>query len=179
VALLKITAGRALILFTSYHNLNLVHRLVYRKIPYTVYKQGEAPRSALLEEFRQDTHSVLFATGSFWQGVDVPGETLSCLIVDKLPFNSPGDPLVGARIDSIRARGGNPFTEYQLPLAIIALKQGLGRLIRNNSDRGLLSILDVRILTSRYGRFFFNSLPEIPICHNLLDIEQFFNQPQR
>ena len=177
--LLKITAGRALILFTSYHNLNLVYQLVDGKIPYTVYKQGEAPRSALLEEFRKDTHSVLFATGSFWQGVDVPGEALSCLIIDKLPFNSPGDPLVGARIDSIRSRGGNPFTEYQLPSAIITLKQGLGRLIRNSSDRGLLSILDVRILTSRYGRFFFNSLPEIPICHDLQDIEQFFNQPHR
>ena len=176
VALLKITAGRALVLFTSYHNLNLVHQLVYGKIPYTVYKQGDAPKSALLEEFRQDTHSVLLATGSFWQGVDVPGEALSCLIVDKLPFNSPGEPLVGARIESIRARGGNPFTEFQLPSAIIALKQGLGRLIRNSTDRGILSILDVRILTSRYGRFFFNSLPEIPICHDLSDIEQFFKR---
>ena len=176
VALLKITAGRALILFTSYHNLNLVHQLVFGKIPYMIYKQGEAPRSALLEDFRQDTHSVLFATGSFWQGVDVPGEALSCLIVDKLPFNSPSEPIVSARIESIRARGGNPFIEYQLPSAIISLKQGLGRLIRNTSDRGILSILDVRILTSRYGRFFFNSLPEIPICHDLSDVEQFFNE---
>lgn len=174
VALLKTTSGRALILFTSYHNLHLVHQLVYGKIPYTIFKQGEAPRSSLLEAFRQDTHSVLFATGSFWQGVDVPGEALSCLIVDKLPFDSPGEPLVAARIDSIRAKGGNPFMDYQLPSAIISLKQGLGRLIRNSSDRGILAILDVRILTSRYGRFFFNSLPEIPVSHDLEDIERFF-----
>ena len=177
VSLLKITSGRALILFTSYYNLNLVHQLVYEKVPYTVYKQGEAPRSALLEKFRDDTHSVLFATGSFWQGVDVPGEALSCLIVDKLPFDSPGDPLVGARIDSIRAREGNPFMEYQLPSAIISLKQGLGRLIRKGSDRGILAVLDTRILTSRYGRFFFNSLPEIPICHDLSDVTRFFTRP--
>ena len=176
LALLKITSGRALILFTSYYNLNLVHQLVHEKIPYTVFKQGEAPRSSLLEAFRKDTHSVLFATGSFWQGVDVPGEALSCLVIDKLPFDSPGEPLVAARIDSIRARGGNPFMEYQLPSAIISLKQGLGRLIRNSSDRGILAILDVRILTSRYGRFFFNSLPEIPICHDLESVKRFFQE---
>jgi ATP-dependent DNA helicase DinG len=179
IPLLKITSGRALILFTSYYNLNLVHSLVYEKIPYTVYKQGEAPRSALLEEFRDDTHSVLFATGSFWQGVDVPGEALSCLIVDKLPFDSPGEPLVGARIDSIRAREGNPFMEYQLPSAIISLKQGLGRLIRNSSDRGILAVLDTRIIKSRYGSFFFNSLPEIPICHDLSAIKGFFEKESR
>jgi ATP-dependent DNA helicase DinG len=145
-------------------------------VPYTIFKQGEAPRSSLLEQFRLDTHSVLMATGSFWQGVDVPGEALSCLIIDKLPFDSPGDPLVGGRIESIRARGGNPFMDYQLPSAIISLKQGLGRLIRNVLDRGLLSVLDIRMLTSRYGRFFFDSLPQVPLSHELSDIRKFFDQ---
>ena len=174
IEILKITSGRALILFTSYSNLNIVYELINGKLPYTVYRQGDAPRSILLERFRQDTHSVLLATGSFWQGVDVPGEALSCLIVDKLPFDSPGDPLVAARIESIHLKGGNPFMEYQLPSAIISLKQGLGRLIRKSSDRGVLAILDVRILTGRYGRFFFDSLPEITVSNEMEDIRRFF-----
>jgi len=174
--ILKLTSGRALVLFTSHQNLNLVYQLLDGKIPYTLFKQGVAPRSSLLEAFRRDTHSVLLATGSFWQGVDVPGQALSCLIIDKLPFDSPGDPLVAGRIESIRSRGGNPFMEYQLPSAIITLKQGLGRLIRNVSDRGILSILDIRMITSRYGRFFFESLPQIPVSHELSDIGRFFGQ---
>ncbi|MFC1867098.1 ATP-dependent DNA helicase [Thermodesulfobacteriota bacterium] len=176
VEILKITSGRALLLFTSYFNLNIVHQQINGKIPYTVYKQGDAPRSILLERFKQDTHSVLLATGSFWQGVDVPGDALSCLIVDKLPFDSPGDPLVAARIESIRARGGNPFMEYQLPSAIISLKQGLGRLVRKNSDRGIISVMDVRIIKSRYGRFFLESLPKIPVSHDLADLVTFFKR---
>lgn len=174
--ILKLSSGRALVLFTSYHNLHLVHQLLHGKVPYTIFKQGEAPRSSLLEQFREDTHSVLMATGSFWQGVDVPGEALSCLIIDKLPFDSPGDPLVAGRIESVRVRGGNPFMDYQLPSAIISLKQGLGRLIRNVSDRGILSVLDIRMLTSRYGRFFFDSLPQVPLSHELSDIQQFFDR---
>jgi ATP-dependent DNA helicase DinG len=172
--ILRITAGRALVLFTSYNNLNAVYDYLKERIPYTLFKQGEAPRNTLLEAFKTDTHSVLLATGSFWQGVDVPGEALSCLIVDKLPFESPGDPLVAARIDLVRSRGGNPFMEYQLPAAIIALKQGLGRLIRKSSDRGVLSVLDVRMIRSRYGRFFFESLPEIPLTQSLEDLRRFF-----
>ena len=174
--ILRITSGRALVLFTSYYNLNLAHQLLKGEIPYTVFKQGEAPRSLLLEEFKRDTHSVLLATGSFWQGVDVPGEALSCLIIDKLPFDSPGEPIVAGRIESIRKRNGNPFMEYQLPSAIISLKQGLGRLIRNTSDQGVLSILDIRMINSRYGRFFFDSLPPIPLSHELSDIKRFFGQ---
>ena len=174
--ILKITSGRALVLFTSYHNLNLAHQLLEGEIPYTVFKQGAAPRSLLLEEFKRDTHSVLLATGSFWQGVDVPGEALSCLIINKLPFDSPGEPIVAGRIESIRRREGNPFMEYQLPSAIISLKQGLGRLIRNASDQGVLSILDIRMINSRYGRFFFDSLPQIPLSHELSDIKRFFGQ---
>jgi ATP-dependent DNA helicase DinG len=172
--ILEITAGRALVLFTSHHNLNVVHRLLQGRIPYTLFKQGDAPKSVLLEKFRTDTHSVLLATGSFWHGVDVPGEALSCLIVDKLPFDSPGDPLVAARIDRIGGQDGNPFMDYQLPAAIIALKQGLGRLIRNSADRGVLSVLDVRMMTSRYGRFFLESLPRMPLTHDLQAIRHFF-----
>lgn len=172
--ILRISSGRALVLFTSYHNLNTVYSFLEGRIPYTLFKQGEAPRSVLLEAFKRDTHSVLLATGSFWQGVDVPGEALSCLIVDKLPFDSPGDPLVAARIDLIRSRGGNPFMEYQLPAAIIALKQGLGRLIRKSSDRGILCVLDVRIITSRYGPLFLQSLPEVPLTHDLEPMRRFF-----
>ncbi len=172
--ILKITRGRALVLFTSYHNLNLVHQLLSNRIPYNIYRQGDAPRSVLLDEFRRDIHSVLLATGSFWQGVDVPGQALSCLIIDKLPFDSPSEPLVAARIDAIQGSGGNPFMEYQVPSAIISLKQGLGRLIRKTSDRGILSILDIRILTSRYGRSFLDSLPEVPLKHELSDISCFF-----
>jgi ATP-dependent DNA helicase DinG len=176
--ILEITAGRALVLFTSHHNLNAVHRLLQGRIPYTLFKQGDAPKSVLLEKFRTDTHSVLLATGSFWQGVDVPGEALSCLIVDKLPFDSPGDPLIAARIDKIRTHGGNPFMDYQLPAAIITLKQGLGRLIRNTEDRGVLAVLDVRMMTSRYGRFFFESLPRMPLSRDLQDIRRFFGPSQ-
>ncbi len=174
--ILKRTEGRALVLFTSYHNLNIAYQVLKDKIPFTIYRQGHAPRSVLLDAFRQDIHSVLFATGSFWQGVDVPGEALSCLIIDKLPFDSPGEPIVAARIDAIRSQGHNPFMAYQVPSAIISLKQGLGRLIRKRSDRGILSILDVRIMTSRYGRFFLESLPPIPVTHDLSDIDRFFNE---
>jgi len=174
--ILKRTEGRALVLFTSYHNLNVAYQILKDKIPFTIYKQGQAPRSVLLDAFRQDIHSVLFATSSFWQGVDVPGEALSCLIIDKLPFDSPGEPIVAARIDAIRSQGHNPFMAYQVPSAIISLKQGLGRLIRKGSDRGILSILDVRIMTSRYGRFFLESLPNIPRSHDLSDIDRFFNE---
>jgi ATP-dependent DNA helicase DinG len=174
--LLKMTAGRALVLFTSHQNLNAVYQLLRGKVPYTIYKQGDAPKSILLEKFKEDTHSVLLATGSFWQGVDVPGEALSCLIIDKLPFDSPGDPLVAGRIESIRARGENPFMDYQLPSAIITLKQGLGRLIRNSVDRGVLSILDIRMIQSRYGHFFLESLPRIPVTHDIADIGRFFEQ---
>lgn len=174
--ILHITAGRALILFTSYHNLRRVHQRLASELPFALFCQGEAPRSVLLERFTRDIHSVLLGTGSFWQGVNVPGEALSCLIVDKLPFDSPGDPLVAARIETVRTKGGNPFMDYQLPAAIIALKQGLGRLIRSITDRGILSVLDARMVTSRYGAQFFRSLPAMPMGHDLADLERFFEQ---
>lgn len=174
--MLKITSGRALVLFTGYSNMNMVYQRINGVLPYMVLRQGDAPKSILLEQFRSDTHSVLLATSSFWQGVDVPGESLSCLIVDKLPFDSPGDPLVSARIESISKREGNPFMDYQLPSAIISLKQGLGRLIRKRSDYGVLCILDNRIIKSRYGRLFFDSLPEIPVTNELGDVRKFFKE---
>ncbi|MBN1906271.1 MAG: ATP-dependent DNA helicase [Deltaproteobacteria bacterium] len=173
--ILKLSHGRALILFTSYHNLNSVYNSLKGTIPYRIFKQGEAPKGILLEDFKRNTGSVLMATGSFWEGVDVPGETLSCLIIDKLPFDSPGDPIVGARIDMINSRDGNPFMEYQVPSAIISLKQGLGRLIRKSTDRGILAVLDKRIVKSSYGRFFIKSLPEMKTVNDLKDLEGFFN----
>ncbi len=172
--ILLLSSGRALVLFTSHTNLDAVYHMVRDRIPFKVFRQGEAPRSTVLKRFEVDVHSVLMATGSFWQGVDVPGEALSCLIIDKLPFDSPADPLVAARIEAIRSRGGNPFIQYQVPSAIIALRQGLGRLIRNRGDRGVMAVLDRRLFSARYGRLFLESLPPMPITHSLEDVEQFF-----
>src|SRR5207302_6038001 len=128
-------------------------------LAYPILAQGTLPRSQLLTQFRATPHSVLFATSSFWQGVDVVGEALSCVIIDKLPFASPADPITAARIEAIRARGGDPFAEYQVPLAILMLQQGLGRLIRHRRDCGVLAILDPRLRTKGYGRRFVDSLP--------------------
>ncbi len=171
--ILHLTRGRALVLFTSYNNLNKVFDFLSGRLPYTIFRQGDAPRTALLQAFREDLHSVLLATGSFWEGVDVPGEALSCLVIDKLPFASPSEPIISARIEAIRERGGNPFIEYQVPSAIISLKQGLGRLIRKRTDRGILAILDVRLLTSRYGSMFLSSLPPMSLTSEMSAISGF------
>src|SRR5471030_2351511 len=144
-------------------------------LDFPIFVQGTAPRTELLRQFRATPHAVLFATSSFWQGVDVAGEALSCVIVDKLPFESPGDPITAARIDAIRAEGGEPFDEYQVPLAILALQQGLGRLIRHRQDRGVLAVLDPRIRTKGYGRRFIGSLPPAPVVHDLAAVEAFFS----
>ncbi len=172
--ILRLSSGRALVLFTSYNNLNSVYDSLKGRLPYRMLRQGDAPKNTLLEDFIRDTGSVLMATGSFWEGVDVPGEALSCLIIDKLPFDSPGDPVVGARIDMIKNREGNPFLEYQVPSAIISFKQGLGRLIRKSADRGILAVLDKRILKSSYGRLFIKSLPEMKIVNEVAELNGFF-----
>ena len=133
--------------------------------------QGTAPRSALIDEFRSTPNAVLLATSSFWQGVDVVGDALSCVVIDKLPFASPGDPVTSARIDAINARGGDAFAEYQVPLAILSLQQGLGRLIRHRSDRGVLAVLDPRLRTTGYGRRFLASLPPAPVTDDLAAVD--------
>jgi ATP-dependent DNA helicase DinG len=175
VEILKRTEGRAFVLFTSYANLREVRAIAESALEFPILVQGTAPRSALLRDFKATPHAVLLATSSFWQGVDVVGEALSCVIIDKLPFASPGDPIVAARIEAIAARGGSAFGEYQVPLAVLALKQGLGRLLRHRLDRGVLAILDPRLKTMGYGRRFLASLPPAPITHALHDVERFFS----
>jgi ATP-dependent DNA helicase DinG len=174
IELLKRSRGRAFVLFTSYAMLRTVQQFVEMALPYPILVQGTAPRSTLLEQFRSRPNSVLLATSSFWQGVDVVGEALSCVIVDKLPFASPADPVVAARIEAITLRGGDAFSEYQVPLAILALQQGLGRLLRHRSDRGVLAVLDPRIRTMGYGRRFLASLPPAPRTEDLDAVERFF-----
>jgi ATP-dependent DNA helicase DinG len=175
IEILKRTHGRAFVLFTSYVTLRAVQGMAEMALDYPILVQGTAPRSQLLRQFRNTPHSVLFATASFWQGVDVVGEALSCVIIDKLPFASPADPVTAARIDALQARGTEPFDAYQVPLAILALQQGLGRLIRHRRDRGVLAVLDPRLRTKGYGRRFLRSLPPAPVVHDLSAIEAFFS----
>jgi ATP-dependent DNA helicase DinG len=172
--LLEITRGRAFVLFTSYAQMNDVYQRLLGEIEYPMLLQGDAPKSALLEEFRLTPHAVLFATSSFWQGVDVQGDQLSCVIIDRLPFAVPSDPVVAARVKSIDAEGGNAFFQYQVPAAVITLKQGFGRLIRSLHDRGLLTLLDNRILKKQYGRVFVESLPGYRRTTDLRQVEAFF-----
>jgi ATP-dependent DNA helicase DinG len=175
VEILRRSRGRAFVLFTSYATLREVQAIAEMALDYPILVQGTVPRSQLLKKFRETSHSVLLATSSFWQGVDVAGDALSCVVIDKLPFASPSDPITAARIDAVRARGAEPFGDYQVPLAILTLQQGLGRLIRHRTDRGVLAILDPRLRTRTYGRRFVASLPPAPAVHELARIEAFFD----
>jgi ATP-dependent DNA helicase DinG len=172
--LLEITRGRAFCLFTSYALMHQLYEQLLNELSFPMLLQGNAPKNTLLEEFRLTPNAVLFATSSFWQGVDVQGEQLSCVIIDKLPFAVPNDPVVAARVRAIDDDGGNAFYDYQVPSAVISLKQGFGRLIRSLHDRGLLCLLDNRILNKRYGRVFLDSLPNYSRTTEIAAVQRFF-----
>jgi ATP-dependent DNA helicase DinG len=171
---LEVTRGRAFVLFTSYSQMNDIYERLLGTLDFPMLRQGDSPKSALLEEFRLTPNAVLFATSSFWQGVDVQGEQLSCVIIDRLPFAVPSDPIVAARVKAIDGEGGNAFFQYQVPAAVITLKQGFGRLIRSLHDRGLLVLLDNRILKKQYGRVFIDSLPNYKKTTDMRVVEEFF-----
>jgi len=171
---LQACGGRAFLLFTSYRAMHEAFEFFKDKLTFPILVQGQMPKRELIEAFQSIGNAVLLGTSSFWEGVDVRGEALSCVIIDKLPFGSPGDPVMSARISSMRESGGNPFYEYQLPQAAIALKQGVGRLIRDVTDRGVLMLCDPRIQSRQYGEVFINSLPPMPITRELEEVEEFF-----
>ena len=172
---LEITRGRAFCLFTSYAQMRDLYDRLLPVLDFPILLHGTAPRKTLLEEFRNTPNAVLFGTSSFWQGVDVQGETLSCVIIDRLPFAVPSDPVVQARMKAIEDNGGKPFFDYQVPEAVLTLKQGFGRLIRSLEDRGVLVLLDRRIRTQRYGQVFLQSLPPYKLTNTITDVEAFFS----
>jgi ATP-dependent DNA helicase DinG len=174
IPIIRASKGRAFVLFTSYRALFEAAELLEEHIEYPLLVQGTGPRRELIERFREQGNAVLLGTSSFWEGVDVRGQALSCVIIDKLPFASPGDPVMRARLDAIKSSGGNPFFEFQLPQAVISLKQGVGRLIRDEQDTGVLMLCDPRLLTRPYGKVFLNSLPSIPVTHDQRLVESFF-----
>jgi ATP-dependent DNA helicase DinG len=172
---LEITHGRAFCLFTSYSQMRDLYERLLPVLDFPILLHGTAPRKTLLEQFRTTPNAVLFGTSSFWQGVDVQGEALSCVIIDRLPFAVPSDPVVQARMKAIEETGGKPFFEYQVPEAVLTLKQGFGRLIRSLEDRGVLVLLDPRIRTKRYGKTFLASLPPYRMTETITDVEAFFD----
>jgi ATP-dependent DNA helicase DinG len=175
--ILDLSRGRAFCLFTSYAQMRDLYERLLPVLDFPILLHGTAPRKALLEEFRVTPNAVLFGTSSFWQGVDVQGEALSCVIIDKLPFAVPNDPVVQARMKAIEEAGGKPFFDYQVPSAVLTLKQGFGRLIRSLEDRGVLVLLDPRIRKQRYGQTFLNSLPPYRMTTTITDVEKFFEVP--
>jgi ATP-dependent DNA helicase DinG len=171
---LRASTGRAFVLFTSYRQMETLYQELVDDLPFPCMIQGKGGgKSRLLEEFKMTPNAVLFATASFWQGVDVKGEALSAVIIDKLPFQVPSDPLVAARSARIQRQGGNAFSEYHVPTAILRLKQGLGRLIRSTTDRGILAVLDNRLSTKSYGRLFMDSLPDYEVTDRIEDLVEF------
>ena len=174
IEVLTASRGRGFLLYTSHRALGEAATYLPGRLPYPLLVQGSAPKNELLERFRQLGNAVLLGTASFWEGVDVRGEALSVVIIDRLPFASPGDPVLQARIDALRAEGGNPFREYQLPQAVIALKQGAGRLIRDVTDRGVLVVCDQRLLSRSYGQVFVRSLPPFRRTQDLEEVRRFF-----
>ncbi|MFZ1342012.1 ATP-dependent DNA helicase [Thiothrix eikelboomii] len=173
---IKACGGRTFMLFTSYRAMHEAAELLEGEFEYPLLIQGESPQREMIDKFREFGNAVLLGTASFWEGVDVRGEALSCVIIDKLPFAAPNDPVLEARLETLRREGGNPFADYQLPQAVIALKQGVGRLIRDQEDRGLLMICDARLRTRRYGSVFLESLPRMPRTQKLEVVERFFSQ---
>ena len=174
VPVLQASEGRAFVLFTSYYAMNQARDYLKQMLPYELLVQGDFPKHQLLEKFRETENAVLLGTSSFWEGVDVRGKSLSCVIIDKLPFAPPGDPVMQARIDAIKRSGGQAFMEFQIPQAVIALKQGVGRLIRDVNDSGVVMIGDPRLKQKSYGRVFLNSLPSMPITSDVKDVEKFY-----
>jgi ATP-dependent DNA helicase DinG len=179
VALCRLSAGRALVLTSSYRALDELVGHCAGRLQFPVLRQGDAPRERLLERFRDDVDSILFATSTFWQGVDIQGQSLSLLVIDKLPFAAPGDPFVEARCERIAKEGGDWFTEYALPAAVLLLRQGFGRLIRGHADEGVVAILDPRLRTRSYGRRFLEALPPAPVASELDAVADFFGTQAR
>jgi ATP-dependent DNA helicase DinG len=173
---LEITRGRAFCLFTSYAQMRDLYERLLPVLDFPILLHGTAPRKTLLEQFRKTPNAVLFGTSSFWQGVDVQGEALSCVIIDRLPFSVPSDPVVSARMKAIEEAGGKPFFDYQVPTAVLTLKQGFGRLIRSLEDRGVLVLLDPRIRRQRYGQTFLASLPPYRMTQTITDVDEFFSE---
>jgi ATP-dependent DNA helicase DinG len=173
--LLEASKGRAFLLFTSHRSLRRAAEILAGKVDFPLFVQGEQPRSLLLEKFRDSGRGILLGSSSFWEGVDVIGDALSLVVIDKLPFAAPDDPVIEARSEALRKTGGNPFFQLYLPQAVISLKQGAGRLIRDVSDRGALVVCDPRIRTKSYGRVFLESLPPMKVAADQAEVVRFFN----
>jgi len=176
IPVLEASDGRAFILFTSHRALQEAANILLAETDFKLLVQGDLPKQQMLETFRRIDRAVLLGTASFWEGVDVRGEALSCVIIDKLPFASPGDPVTKARLEYMTSNGQSPFSEFQLPSAALTLKQGVGRLIRDVEDKGVLVLCDPRLSSKGYGKVFIQSLPAMPITQEINDVTRFFNR---